>query len=54
MKDQKTRNLTAAMQRGLEMVGADDPCQLGGLQKLPEDKMSDCRVFNKWGRAEKC
>ena len=46
MKPKKARNLTAAMQRALSMVGANDPCQLGGLQKLAADDMQDCRVLD--------
>jgi len=46
MKNQKARTETAAMRRALAMTGVDDPCQLGGLQVLASDSMTDCRVLD--------
>ena len=46
MKDGKKRTMTAAMQRAMQMVGADDPCQLGGLQTLSSDSMTDSRILD--------
>lgn len=46
MRRDKPRNPTAAMQRAMALTGIDDPCQLGGLQKLVNDDAEDCRVLD--------
>ena len=56
MKTQKARKLTEPMRRALEATGIEDPCQLGGLQTIPADTMTDCRMIDpgqgKYGQAQ--
>jgi hypothetical protein len=46
MKDGKKRTETAAYKRGLQLIGVSDPCQLGGLQTLASDSMTDSRILD--------
>jgi len=52
----KQRQITKAMSRAMLKVGVTDPCQLGGLQVLHSDTMTDCRIIDpgqgKYGQSQ--